>query len=93
MTKNGIPLELDSKKVFDIEKTRRISILLKGVGRYCRNPQCNNHLFGKSTQEFCSARCRWKVNGQKKTYKHVAGLQAFIYHAKHYHAHAFLSKF
>ena len=50
----------ESKEVYDVEWTNRQSILIKGVGRYCKCG-CKRHIFSKNKGKmFASASCRRK---------------------------------
>jgi len=62
--------------IFDLEHKTKAYVFLKDVGRYCQNPSCHKHLFGKSTQKFCSDKCRWKMNALRNPPKDVQTLHA-----------------
>lgn len=53
-----IPLDKESKNVYDVERVSLPSLLLKGVGRYCEAEGCNNHVFGRKDKTTCSNKCR-----------------------------------
>lgn len=58
-------IEKDSMSVYDIEHVTKPVLLLKNIGRYCANPECKKHLFGRFNQKYCSNKCKWKINALK----------------------------
>ena len=63
--KEEIPLDMQSRKVYDRETVLKTAIFLKGVGTYC--VVCGNHMFKRQkNQETCSQKCRAKKHYIKK---------------------------
>ena len=82
---NKLPIEKDSRKVYDIEYQSKASLLLKGVGKQCEI--CGKHIFINTLgrpRTTCSDRCRHKKrNDRHRENIKLVGLHSFIVLKRH----------
>lgn len=76
-----IPLDKESKQVYDLEWINKPELFLKGIGRYCKCG-CKRHIIGRPDKQFFNSSCRnrWckKIGTVQYSYGSPKTLQAQI---------------